>query len=221
MKKTALIILAAVAVAGTVSAQPQLMDPGFTPGDFLYTFDRASEALELAVARAPVIGGPALEAKVRANHAEERLAEAGKLARKNRTEKVDKLMQDYTRSVNRSISSARQANRTVLAERLRNVTSGHIQVLEQVDRKVPGPARKGVRNAIEKSRMQQRAISPGPPREVPGPTPSTPGNGDVTSPSGGAVEGPGSTPAGGETAPGSGSGAGSSGKNGLLGGITR
>jgi hypothetical protein len=159
MTKLTTIITAMVLVTGMVAAQPaDLPKPGQTPGDLFYGLERASESLELAVASAPVIGSKELAAKVRANHAAERLAEAKELAERNRTENVEKLMQEYSENMNRSVQVARESGQPEFAERLRNVSRDQVQVLERVRDRVPEQARKGIDRAIENSQRNQQEL---------------------------------------------------------------
>lgn len=158
MQKTVLVV-SILMMAGMAAAAPSdLPKPSQTPGDTFYFLDRFSERMELAVAKVPVIGSPELEAKVRANHAAERLAEARKLAEKNESEKVDRLMEEYSEQVNMSVRNARKANDTELSRRLGNVSDNHVEVLQDVQRKVPEPAKKGIQNAIENSQKNRREL---------------------------------------------------------------
>lgn len=158
MQKIVLLV-SILMMAGVASAAPQdVPRASQTPGDAFYFLDRFSESLELAVAKAPVIGSSELEAKVRANHAAERLAEAQKLTENNKTDKVDKLMEDYSKQTNLSIRSAKKANNTNLTERLGNVSNNHVEVLQEVQKKVPEQAQKGIQKAIENSQKNQREL---------------------------------------------------------------
>jgi len=159
MQKIALII-SILLMAGMATAAPSsdLSKASQTPGDALYFLDKFSEKIELQVAKAPVIGGPDLEAKVRANNAAERLSEAKKLAEQNKSEKVDKLMEDYSRQVNLSTRMAKKANNTNLSRRLENVSNNHVKTLHKVQKKVPEQAQKGIQNAIENSQKNQREL---------------------------------------------------------------
>ncbi|MFB6214160.1 MAG: DUF5667 domain-containing protein [Candidatus Nanohaloarchaea archaeon] len=159
MTKLHAIIAITALLSGTAAAQPaDVPAAGMTPGDLFYGLERASEALELAVASAPVIGSDELAAKVRANHAAERLSEARKLAEKNKTEKVEQLMDQYSRGMNRSVQAAKRSGKPEFVSRLKNVSSNQVKVLEQVKQQVPGPAKKGIENAIENSRKNQEEL---------------------------------------------------------------
>jgi len=182
MKKLLAALLAGLILTGMAAAAPSTPKPGATPGDLLYSFDRFSEGLELAVASAPVIGSNKLASKVRANHAAERLAEAQKLAEKNKTEKVDKLMKQYSQGMNRSIESARKASNSELSERLGNVSDNNVEVLKQVKDKVPPQAQKGIQNAIENSQRSREKL--GKPPQARGKKPESAGKGTVPDNSG-------------------------------------
>lgn len=158
MRKTAVLVSVIMMVGMTAAASPDLPRPGQTPESPFYFLDRLSESLELAVAKSP-LGSPELEAKMRANHAAERLSEAKKLAGKNKTGEVEKLMQDYSRQLNMSVKSAQGANSSELSRRLGNVTDNHVEVLQNVQSKVPEQAQKGIQKAIESSQRGKRELS--------------------------------------------------------------
>lgn len=158
MKKAILLVSILMMVGMTSAASPDVPKATQTPGDTIYFLDKFSESLELTVARAPVLGSSELEAKVRANHAAERLAEAKKLAENNKSEKVDSLMAEYSRQTNLSVQSAKKVNNTNLSERLGNVSDNHIQTLQDVQKKVPEQAQKGIQKAIENSQKNQKEL---------------------------------------------------------------
>lgn len=175
MKKLATLLALALFV-GAAAAQPQsqnLKNPGQTPGNALYGLDRAMESVELTIARA--IGGQERAAKVRANHAEERLSEAQKLAESNRTDDIERLMQDYDRNMNAIRNSSAELNDTEFQERVQNMTNKHVQVLERVQQQVPEQAQQGIQRALENSRKPVPGPRAGPPEGVPG-RPDTSGN---------------------------------------------
>lgn len=158
MQKTALLISLLMMAGMASAASPDVSRASQTPGDTFYFLDRFSDSLELAVAKAPILGSSELEAKVRANQAAERLAEAQKLAEKNKSGKVDKLMAEYNRQINLSVRSAKKTNKTGLSERLKNVSNNHVKTLQEAERKVPEPAKKGIQNAIENSQRNQKEL---------------------------------------------------------------
>lgn len=150
MKKLA-ITAALVLFVSAGAAQPEsIMKPGSTPGNLLYGLDRASESVEVRFAG--IVGGQERAAKVRANHAEERLAEAQQLADQNRTEDIERLMNDYNRNMNAVRNASVQLNDTEFTERVQNMTQKHVAVLERVQQKVPEQAQKGIQNALENSK---------------------------------------------------------------------
>lgn len=158
LRKT-LVAITVLMMLGLVSAASQdVPNAGHTPGDAFYFMDRFSESLELTVAKAPVIGSSELEAKVRANHAAERLSEAQKLAERNESDKVESLMAEYSKQINRSVESAKKANNTNLSKRLGNVSNNHVKVLQDVQQKVPEQAKKGIQKAIENSQKNQKEL---------------------------------------------------------------
>lgn len=151
-----------VMLIGFTTAKPSqnqgLMNPGQKPGDLLYGLDRASERVARAVASAPVIGSEELKSKVLANQAEERLSEAKTLVEKNRSDKAEKLMEEYQKTLNKSISSAERANKTELSDSLENVTSKHVKTLQDVQNKVPGPAKAGIQKAIDNAEKSRKGL---------------------------------------------------------------
>lgn len=168
-------ILLVVLMAGTAAAQPSdIPGGGLTPDSIFYGLDQFSESMELAVASAPIIGSEELQSKVRANHAAERLAEAQLLADKNRTDKVEELMEKYREGMNRSFENAGKANRSELSERLRNVSKNQVKVLEEVKQKVPEPARKGIQNAIDNNRNLEKKLDRPKRPDIPGKKPDNP-----------------------------------------------
>lgn len=182
MKKLQIVILTAFLMAGLAAAQPSdLMNAGSTPGDPFYFFDRFSESMEATVAQAPLIGSKELEAKVRANHAEERLSEARKLIELNRSEKAEKMMEEYSRQLNRSVEASRSSNNTDLNKKLGNMTGKHLKTLEDVKNRVPAPAKDAVQRAIDSGKKSRAKIgkpeTPGRAQERSGrPKPGKPGS---------------------------------------------
>jgi hypothetical protein len=158
MNKLAITIVGLALFTGAGSAQPQgIMNPGQAPGDALYGLDRATESIELAFAR--TVGGEERAAKVRANHAEERLAEAQKLADQNRTERVGDLMNQYNRNMEEVMNASQRMNDTEFNERVQNMTQKHVEVLQRVQEKVPEEAQQGIQTALENS--QRNMAGPG------------------------------------------------------------
>lgn len=158
MQKAILLVSILMMVGMASAASSDVPKASQTPGDAFYLLDKFSESLELTVAKAPVIGNSEIEAKVRANHAAERLAEAQKLAENNKSEKVDSLMAEYSKQTNLSVRSAKKANNTNLSERLGNVSNNHVKVLQDVQKKVPEQAQKGIQKAIENSQKNQKEL---------------------------------------------------------------
>jgi hypothetical protein len=67
-------------------------------------------------------------------------------------------MQEYSNAMNRSVESARKANQPELANRLKNVSLQQVEVLKQVENRVPENARKGIQTAINNSRKHQKVL---------------------------------------------------------------
>lgn len=150
MRKLFALLAAATLLLGTAAAQSSgASDTGPAPGSPFYFLKQADDAIETAIASAPVVGSPALKAKVHANHAEERLAEARKLAAANRSEAADRAMDRYRQQMNYAQENAKEANITELNDRFRNVTRRHTEVLKQVRERVPEQAKASIDRAIE------------------------------------------------------------------------
>jgi hypothetical protein len=167
MSKTVIAAFTALVLVTGAAAQPAQQDlpsPGMTPANPFYFMEQASESMALAVARAPVIGSPELESKVRANQASERLAEARKLADMNQTEEVERSMERYRREMNRSMALASRSEDENLRKRLGNATSNQERVLEEVKQKVPEQAQKGIETAIENNRKGREKLQTPPGR---------------------------------------------------------
>jgi len=158
MKKAILIVSILLMTGMASAASSDVPKASQTPGDTFYSLDKFSESLELTVAKFPVIGSSELEAKVRANHAAERVAEAQKMAENNRSDKVNELMAEYSKQTNLSVKSAKKANNTNLSERLEKVNNKHVEVLQDVQQKVPEQAQKGIQNAIENSQKNRKDL---------------------------------------------------------------
>ncbi|MFT4867413.1 MAG: hypothetical protein ACI9LV_000006 [Candidatus Nanohaloarchaea archaeon] len=182
MKKILALTIIGFLMTGIASAQAQdVPAPGITPDNPLYTFEKISERLALGVAQAPLIGSEELEAKVRANQAAETLAEARAMAAENKSQHVEKLMHRYSENMNKSTEIASSSNNSELKNRLKNVSNNQLKTLEEVERKVPEPARKGIQNAIENSQRNQHALERSAGRGSqnipdPGNKPKTPGS---------------------------------------------
>lgn len=157
MKRKILLGVALVLVLSTAAAQPtnrsSEVKPGLMPGSFLYPVENFVETIEVRVAG--FVGGPDLKAKAIANNAEERLAEARELSEKNRTEKAAEAVEKYSEAMNRSQELASRGEDGELKQKLENVSSRNIQTLEEVKKKVPEEARKGIQNAIDKSKSRR------------------------------------------------------------------
>lgn len=177
MRKLVLLIVLTVLAVGTAAAQNQTstetMNPGLVPGDAFYPVEKFVESIELTVASSP-LGSPELEAKVRANKAEERLSEARKLISMNRMENVPGLMKEYEDQIGIAANMSRDINSTEFSDRLKEVNSNHRKVLEEVQQKVPGQAKDSIQKAIDRS--SQRGKNIGRPRGSPPAGKDVPGN---------------------------------------------
>jgi hypothetical protein len=169
MKRKILLAVALVFAVSAAAAQPanstSEVKPGLTPGSFLYPVENFVESLEVRIAG--LVGGPDLKAKAIANNAEERLAEARELSESNRTEKASEMVEKYSEAMNRARELASRGKDEELKQKLDNVTSRNVKTLEEVKKKVPVEARKGIQNAIDQSK---RKNTPG--KGKPGSTPA-------------------------------------------------
>jgi hypothetical protein len=169
MKRKILLAVALVFLVSAAAAQPanstSEVKPGLTPGSFLYPVENFVESLEVRMAG--LVGGPDLKAKAIANNAEERLAEARELSERNRTEKASEMVEKYSEAMNRSRELASRGEDEKLKQKLDNVTARNVKTLEEVKKKVPEEARKGIQNAIDQSKRKK---APG--IEKPGATPA-------------------------------------------------
>lgn len=154
--------------------EPELATPGALPGEARYGFTRAMERAEIAISRAPIIGGPEREAMVRSNHAEKRLSEANALFDRNDTERADRALNEFNRNNNIAAERANQSSNEELRDRIAQNQERQSQVLERVREKVPEQARQGIDNAIQNSQRNRDAMR-GPPEGV-GPGTTGPDN---------------------------------------------
>ncbi len=126
------------------------------PGNPLYVVESFVENIEVKIAG--MIGGPEMKSKAIANNAEERLAEARYLADQNKTEKAAKAMQRYSQGLNHSRDIARGLEDTNLGQKIENVSNRNKQTLEEVKKKVPEQAKKGIERARNKTDNQKPDI---------------------------------------------------------------
>lgn len=134
------------------------------PGDMFYWLENMVETAEVQIAG--LIGGTDLKAKAIANNAEERLAEARALEKQNKTEKASKLRQKYSEQINRSRGLAKKSKDTELKRKLDNITRKNQKVLENIKKRTPDQAQKGIDKAINNSGKNSQ--KPRASKEVPG-----------------------------------------------------
>lgn len=161
MKKTAILLTLTVLISATAAAQTQQAGNSsslsFLPGDLFYPVESFVEELEVEIAG--VIGGPDFKSKAIANNADEALKEAKALADDNRSEKAAKMVDRYSQLMNKSQSLAVKSNEGNLSEKLQNISEKNVETLEQVREKVPEQARKGIDNAINRSKSKKGLIN--------------------------------------------------------------
>lgn len=155
------ILLTGLTAAQTTSSQNSQVNAGLTPDSPFYAVEQFVEKIEVAVAKAPVIGSEELEAKVRANNAAERLSEAEKMADKgkNNSKKVERLFEEYDRQMEMSSNLANKSGNPELSSKLNEVQEQQVQQLGQLREKLPEESRKGIDKAIENAekRRDQRS----------------------------------------------------------------
>lgn len=134
------------------------VDPGFLPGNPLYTVESAVEEVEVGIAG--LIGGPDLKAKAIANNAQERLAESKALADLNRSQMASKAVEKYEKAMNRSFEVAKVRNNSEITGKLKNISRNNVEKLKEIRDKLPEEARKGIDRAIKNSN-RNNAMSPG------------------------------------------------------------
>lgn len=165
--KIAIILLFSLSVVSVSAAQEELENQTETPetisdvavpGDSFYGFKRMSESISLAMARAPIIGGPNKEARVLSKNADERLKEAQILFERNDTDRAQKALERYTESMGAAQklaeASANNETRKIIADRARN----NQEVLQRISQNVPEQARQGIQQALESSRKAQNSL---------------------------------------------------------------
>lgn len=154
MKQTLLLAAAFLTLIPLTLAHPnhgQLQEPSTLPGSATYGLDRAMESVSLALTF-----GKANKAEKRLNIAEERLAEANELTRKNRSQKAVKAVTAYTiqmQKVGKIQGNLPQSKSRKLQEHLNSSRNVHQAVLKSVMDKVPQQAMKGIRTALKKSQV--------------------------------------------------------------------
>lgn len=107
---------------------------------------------------------PLGKADLLTNYIDERMAEAQAMANINNTKAMQKALDVYYEQENETLSEISKVelkskvNVTPVLKRLLNVTSTHLNVLNQLLAKVPAPAKEGIQNAIEKSSREKTTL---------------------------------------------------------------
>lgn len=128
------------------------------PGDTFYGFKRMGERISLAMARAPVIGGPDREARVLSQHADRRLKEAQILLERNNAEGAEKAIERYSNTIGRAQKRAEVSSNNEIREMVAKRARNNQEVLQRVSRNVPEQARQGIENALQNSRRVQNTL---------------------------------------------------------------
>lgn len=153
MKRTIILFALVLMVAGTATATSHTnLNPGAMPGDLTYIFDQLGEQAQIAAASAPVFGSSTDLAQVRANIAQERLAEANVLVERNASDgRVSNLVNDYRENINKAKTAANNSNKTEVMEKVQNMTQKNVEVLQGLKSKLPEQAQYGINTAIAAS----------------------------------------------------------------------
>ena len=159
MKKSLALVVTLLVIGSVVFAQEQLINPGITPDNPLYVLDRAIERLQLILTF-----DEESKAKLHLMIAEERLSEAKAMVEKGKPEFVEDLAKEYEvelNECNRVASKAQEVGKDVtkVRELVVLATSKHLEVLEEVQGKVPGVAKPAIERAMDVSvRGQEEAL---------------------------------------------------------------
>jgi hypothetical protein len=152
------VITLTTVLSGNALAQGE-GDPGITPDSILYGLDKAYERIQLILAR-----DEASKARLHLEFAAERIAETKAMVDKGKPEYIPDLTEDYEVSINKSQEIAEIAQRlgrnvTKINELVALATSAHLEVLEEVYRKVPEQAKPALQRAMNSSiRGQEKAL---------------------------------------------------------------
>lgn len=145
-------------VAGATSNANQAANAGTTPGSVLYPLDQFGEDLQLALASAPVIGGPAKKAKVKANIAEERLAEARELVEEDRGEEAEDLVEDYQDQIEEAASLAEETGDEELEREFVQLAEENEDVLNTIRTSAPSSVAASIDEAIDATLEVERDV---------------------------------------------------------------
>lgn len=159
--KGKIVILSALMVLliTGATAQPEGQNPGFVPGDIFYPVEQAVEKIEVKVAG--VIGGEDLKAKALANNADERVAEAQKLEKRNRSDRAEEVRREYNRTMDRAKEISEQSSDQNLGNEIQQVEKRNREVLKDLKDRAPPQAQKGLENALNRSERDNGEKVPG------------------------------------------------------------
>jgi len=130
---------------------PGLQRAGMVPGNPFYGFKRAFERAELAVTF-----NEEKKTEKKLKFAERRLAEAAKLKQRGDENGSRKLAEEYQKTVEEVSKQPGQA------EKVRNRTEKHREVLEDVLNKTPDQANQGIERAMNRSETGSKRDTRGP-----------------------------------------------------------
>jgi len=134
------------------------VEPGVTPDSPFYFFKTAFENIQLMLTFDKVE-----KAKLRYKLAKMRLAEALEMAKKNKTEMVDRLIERYEKMLNESLSELMEArkerNVTKVIDIISNSTLKHLFVLKKVYELAPPRAKPAIERAMRESMEGHKRVA--------------------------------------------------------------
>ena len=151
-------MLATPVIAAVETAETLPVEPGITPDSPLYGVDRFVENVQVVITTDEL-----KRAELRYKFAEERLAEANDMSKKNKTELADRAVEDYENELNETEKEMGKAvalgkNITALTEHVAAMTSKHLVVLQRVYEKAPESAQLALLRVIEKATVKSVEI---------------------------------------------------------------
>lgn len=153
--RLAVISVCFVLMLGTVGAHAgenlTLPDAGTTPSSPFFGLERAQETVSLALTF-----NKQKKAEKRLHMAEERLAEAEKLADRNSSRGMEKALRMHARAMEnaeRSLNGLPEEKRANLSQQRNNTRGKSLSVLQDLKDRLPESAMKGINTAIQAHRQ--------------------------------------------------------------------
>ncbi len=142
------VLLLPAAAAHTDHSNSALPHPSEKPGSLLYGFDRAKEAISLALTFSKE-----KKAEKRLEYAQERLAEAKELSEQGDSERAEVALRHYSRQMEKVSATARTVPE--LQAHVNESREVRMAVLKIVMNRTPEAANRGLRNAIERPSWEE------------------------------------------------------------------